>query len=69
MKRGCLMYGSEWEEYYSNDTKNESIHISDNKLIFQCEAGFALSTHKNEFEVIFHAFALKLLLVDTSSFD
>lgn len=63
------MYENIWEEYYRNDTKNESIHIRDNKLIFQCEAGIALSTHKNEFEVIFHAFALKLLLVDTSSFD
>jgi len=63
------MYENIWEEYYRNDTKNESIHISDNKLIFQCEAGNALSTHKNEFEVIFHAFTLKLLLVDTSSFD
>lgn len=63
------MYGSDWEEYYSNETKNESIHINDNKLIFQCEAGIALSIHKNEFEVIVHAFALKLLLKEISPFD
>lgn len=63
------MYENIWEEYYRNDTKNESIHISDKKLIFQCEEGIALSKHKNGFEVIFHAFALKLLLTETNPFD
>jgi hypothetical protein len=63
------MYGSDWEEYYRNDTKNESIHISDNKLIFQCEAGITLSTHKNDFEVIVHAFALKSLLIEINPLD
>ncbi len=31
------MYEDEWREYYA--TKNESIHITRNELIFQCNEG------------------------------
>ncbi|HFU5941378.1 hypothetical protein CU011_2191 [Enterococcus faecium] len=56
------MYEDQWEKYYA--TKNESIHIMKNKLIFQCKEGIALSTHKTEFEAYAHAVTLKLLLLE-----
>ncbi len=67
IKGGVLMYEDEWREYYA--TKNESIHITRNKLIFQCNEGISLSTHKTEIERIMHALALKLLLLELNSYD
>lgn len=67
IKGGVLMYEDEWREYYA--TKNESIHITRNKLIFQCNEGIALSTHKTEIERTMHALALKLLLLELNSYD
>ena len=67
IKGGVLMYEDEWREYYA--TKNESIHITRNELIFQCNEGIALSTHKTEIERIMHALALKLLSLELNSYD
>ncbi len=67
VKGGVLMYEEEWREYYA--TKNESIHITSNKLIFQCKEGITLSTHKTEVETLTHALALKILLMELNSFD
>lgn len=67
VKGGVLMYEDEWREYYAN--KEESIHITSDKLIFQCKEGIALFTHKTEVEIFMHALALKLLLIDPNSYD
>lgn len=61
------MCEEDWKEYYA--TKNESIHITRNKLIFQCREGIALSTHKTEDETFTHALALKLLLTELNYYD
>jgi len=61
------MCEEDWKEYYA--TKNESIHITRNKLIFQCREGIALSTHKTEVETFTHALALKLLLTELNYYD
>lgn len=67
VKGGVLMYEEEWREYYA--TKNESIHITRNKMIFQCREGIALSTHKTEVETFMQALALKILLMESNSYD